>query len=336
MNRWVRPTISVIIPTKNRPDSLRMVLSSLSGQKPSVDEIVVIDTGTGSAARESRRVTRSAAPARSRYYRLSGASASSARNYGIAKSSGSILAFLDDDTVPEAGWHEAVQRAARVGRFWFRGLVTDASESRGVVHDLYAFYRDLTVGDLRSRWAASPSYRGYRMADLLPAGNFFVHRTTAEEMRPFFDERTFPFLAEGTDLSLRVRSRGGQILEVPGASVRHLFLRLGFTSFVIEEPFWYGRASAIFARRSTAAVRRLGSFGTTAWKSMRTAGRARMLRLMARGIRLYRTRYAKSTVHDVAFLSAGFLFGVSWLMGYAWGLAEYARNAAPPETRGCA
>lgn len=99
------PTISVIVPTRDRARSLAALLESLEGlEAPPVPwEVVIADNGSTDetprilaewrAARPGREVVRVSEPGKSR-----------ALNAAIARSRGQLLAFLDDDVVVEPRW----------------------------------------------------------------------------------------------------------------------------------------------------------------------------------------------------------------------------------------
>lgn len=327
--------ISVIIPTRNRPESLGRVLHALEKQAEAITEVIVVDTSSTPFAQLTKR-TVSAFPSLSiRYFRRALASASLARNVGIAKSLGQVLAFLDDDAVPAAGWANAVQQAAATGPFWFRGLCVDVSTDTSVVHRVYTFYKELTTNDMYRQWSTYRTHHGYRIADFIQAGNFFVRREALSSVRPVFDARLFPFIAEGADLSLRIRQSGGQILFVPKAKIYHHFLRLSYRNFVIHEAFWYGRASSLFQWRSERSLATLGTFGSTTGKTLRQKSIARFWRLLRGGYVLYRTRYARNVLHDLLFalVFAHYLlcFGAGRIYGRleaAWRLHAGSRGTA--------
>lgn len=89
--------ISVIIPVYNRAAMLREALRSVEGQSRPPDEIIVVDDGStdesGEAALEFEGVSLIQQPNRG---------ISAARNAGIAKALGDLVAFLDSDDL----WHE--------------------------------------------------------------------------------------------------------------------------------------------------------------------------------------------------------------------------------------
>jgi len=98
-----RPTVSVIIPTHNRKDSLLHSLDSLSRQTFPVDcyEVIVVDDGSTDG---TEHLVWDAFPFLVRYYQQEeNTGATKARNTGACYSSAEILVFMDDDIVATPG-----------------------------------------------------------------------------------------------------------------------------------------------------------------------------------------------------------------------------------------
>lgn len=96
-----KPRLSVVIPTRNRPESLDRLLHSLSGQTlaPEEFEVVVVDDGSIPHVDQATLATTFAFDVRVvRRERLHGAHAS--RYEGAVASRGERVLFLDDDVVP--------------------------------------------------------------------------------------------------------------------------------------------------------------------------------------------------------------------------------------------
>lgn len=97
--------VSIVIPTVGRPDMLVEVLRALEQQTCSFEVVVVCD-GEHAATRALSATWRSSFPLKWVFSRQTGGH-SSARNLGAEHAKGSILVFLDDDTVPAPGWLQA-------------------------------------------------------------------------------------------------------------------------------------------------------------------------------------------------------------------------------------
>lgn len=91
-----RPKVSVIIPTYNRCESLRDAIASVLGQTFGDFELVVVDDGSMDNTRD---VVMSFDDERVRYLFQANQGVSAARNWGVASSRGSLIAFLDSDDV---------------------------------------------------------------------------------------------------------------------------------------------------------------------------------------------------------------------------------------------
>ncbi len=91
--------VSVIVVSRERPEALRLCLTGLEQVIYDAFEVVVVADPTGIAAVEAMGWT-----GRIKLVPFDEANIAAARNLGIAASAGEILAFLDDDAVPEPYW----------------------------------------------------------------------------------------------------------------------------------------------------------------------------------------------------------------------------------------
>lgn len=102
--------ISVVVPTIGRRDALARCLDALIGGTVLPDEILVVDQSGDAGIEHVLDERREAFPAlRHLVEELRGLSA--ARNVGARAASGDVLAFTDDDCVPDTRWIEALTRA---------------------------------------------------------------------------------------------------------------------------------------------------------------------------------------------------------------------------------
>ena len=96
-------SVSIVVPTCDRPDDLRRLLESLLRQRTRHDlEIIVVDNRPGSG--RTRRVLAEFPTVRLVEERRAGLSY--ARNAGILEANGSIVVATDDDVVAPATWIE--------------------------------------------------------------------------------------------------------------------------------------------------------------------------------------------------------------------------------------
>jgi GT2 family glycosyltransferase len=104
-----RPTVSVVIPTRGRPQYLEVALSSISGQalRAGAEMLVVDDAGETSAVRSL------AERFGARYVPHAGPRGLNvARNTGVERAGGELLVFVDDDVRAAPGWLAALACAA--------------------------------------------------------------------------------------------------------------------------------------------------------------------------------------------------------------------------------
>lgn len=100
-----RPSVSVVVCTRDRPDQLAACLESLLALATAPDEIVVVDNCPTSDATRELCVRRGV-----RYVREDVPGTGRARNRGVAEAAGEIVAFTDDDCVVDAAWLDDVGR----------------------------------------------------------------------------------------------------------------------------------------------------------------------------------------------------------------------------------
>ncbi|MFC1548656.1 glycosyltransferase family 2 protein [Candidatus Omnitrophota bacterium] len=102
-------TISVVVPTYCRPESLRRCLAALSEQTRLADEILVVirenDTRT-----ENFLKTIDLGKLRVRALTVNHPGLVAALNVGVDAVRGDIVAFTDDDAVPRRDWLERIER----------------------------------------------------------------------------------------------------------------------------------------------------------------------------------------------------------------------------------
>ena len=176
---FFEPTMSatVVVPYYQAPEALALTLAGLEGQTypRELFEVIVVDDGSDPPLELAGPT-----PLRVRvtYQEDLGFGLARARNNGVRAAGGDIIAFLDCDMVPEAGWLAAHARwhhaACDVVSMGFRkhvdvaGIDADAVRSRrGSLADLFA-----------ARPAQSPPWIERRMArtDDLTAGTDDVFR----------------------------------------------------------------------------------------------------------------------------------------------------------------
>lgn len=102
--------VSVVIPTMNRLDMLKKVLASIEKQSVQPEEIVIVDGGSTDGTVEYVTSLRGNVI----YLRQDGKYPSNARNCGILRSRGNIIAFPDDGAIPSSNWLEETIRTYHI------------------------------------------------------------------------------------------------------------------------------------------------------------------------------------------------------------------------------
>lgn len=200
---WPRgaPRVSVVVPTCRRPRQLGDCLEALLVQDlgPATYEIVVVDDGHEPRIEAAvARLARTPGAPRLRYLRPSeGRGPAVARNCGWRAARGEIVAFTDDDTIPDRGWLTAGEHALRAHPEW--------SAAAGTVE-----------GPRPSD--DEPKTPRLAHADFVTA-NAFVRRNALEQVGGF-DERLRRVWREDSNLPLRLAEQAGPVGRAPAARVQ--------------------------------------------------------------------------------------------------------------------
>jgi GT2 family glycosyltransferase len=206
--------ISVVIPTFERPAALDACLTALGAQTVARDgfEIVVVDDGGGRRPYAvDEVVSRHASSLRLRLERAAHAGPATARNAGAALSAGALLAFTDDDCIPDPGWLEAMTRALRRSPGAIVGGRTENSLTRNLCSDASQAVLDYLYAESLSRTGELP---------FVASNNLALARDVFDELGGFDPSFTWAG-GEDRDLSARSRSLGHPLVYEPGALVRH-------------------------------------------------------------------------------------------------------------------
>lgn len=228
------PFASVIVPTYDRPEALVRCVGALREQDYAPDrfEIVVVDDGSPTPV----VVERGDEPPRVTVVRQANAGPATARNEGVRRARGDILAFTDDDCLPRPAWlrHlvEALEREpdALVGGTTVNGLASNRWSQAS--QDLVSF--------LYTSFASSRRLRRF-----FTSNNLAATRACFEAIGGF-DETFASSAAEDRDLSERWVGRG-PLRTVEEAVVDHHH-RLRASSFA-RQHFNYGRGAVHLNRR---------------------------------------------------------------------------------------
>lgn len=215
----VGPVVSIVIPVHNQSALTRTVLETLltPGNITIPFEILVIDDGSSDATLQVLEQFRD----RVRWMSLSpNIGFGGACNAGAALARGPYIAFLNNDTIPEPGWVDALVRhaeqhpaAAVVGA----KLLYPSGE---IQHAGVAFGLDGFPHHLYSGFPAHhPACNHPRLLQAVTAACCLVRTDRFREIDGF--DRAYVNGWEDTDLCLRLRERGYEIHYCPDSVILH-------------------------------------------------------------------------------------------------------------------
>jgi len=212
----VRPTLSVVIVAWNSRDELARTLPALLPELGPDDELIVVDNGSeDDTVAEVRRL----APAARILETGRNLGFAAACNAGAERAGGELLAILNPDAAPRAGWGAAIRRPWLEERGWdaWQALVANGDGTRinsagNPVHFtgiVWAGGHDRPIAEAPAATEV-PALSGACLA---------VPLTVWEQVGGFPSQ--FFLYHEDVDVSLRVRLFGGRIGIEPAAVVDH-------------------------------------------------------------------------------------------------------------------
>jgi GT2 family glycosyltransferase len=211
---------SIIVCTVDRLNDLEKCLESLRPFKPAVAEVVVVNNGPHQSA-VAEIAQRHGASVVSEGRR----GVSRARNAGIRAAKGSILAFLDDDSVADPDWlprllgpFRDLEVLAVVGSISAQTLRDPASQALDFLHRAQFPESQLTLG-------GDAAEGSFPMRSALVGNANMAIRRSAFERFGYFDSRfgrgTRIGSGEEPDLLIRVLLGGAKVAVEPAARIVH-------------------------------------------------------------------------------------------------------------------
>jgi len=238
--------ISVVVCTYNRSQVLLKALESIAVQNipQSVQwDVLVVDNNSSDQTREVMERYCNQSPDRFNYILESKQGLSHARNAGIEKSRGDVVAFTDDDAIVEPDWlwnltsslgrGEWAGAGGRIIPVWSgalpKWLSNDELNSIGTYGGFYLgpeagpLTRPFYGGNMAIRREALERYGGFRV-DLGRSSNNLQGR-------------------EDVELANRLFAAGEQLRYEPNAVIRHPVAESRMTkSYVLRWHYWDGRS----------------------------------------------------------------------------------------------
>lgn len=296
-------TVSVVVVSRERPDALKRCLLGVAQLRYPMFEVVVVADKAGVTAASTLPFS-----ATLKIVSFDQANISQARNLGLSHAAGEIIAFIDDDAVPEPSWlthliapfsRDTV--AAAGGFVRARNGISFQYKARSV--DRFGATEEIEVNEDRATVFTPKSGRAIKTEGT----NMAVRRDVLVALEGF--DPAFAFFLDETDLNLRLARNGYATAIVPLAQVHHGFAQSARrrTDRVPRDLFDIGASWAVFQRKYLPQEER-----TRHWRAIRLSERQRLLNHMIAG--LLEPRDVRVLMHRLD-------------MGYGQGL-ERARGGA--------
>src|SRR5262249_40988234 len=186
-----RPLVSVVVCTRNRPDSVLVTLRSLLAMHYRPFEIVLIDNAPSSDATKDAVLAAYGEDPRVRHVRESRRGLSCARNRGLTEASADIVAFTDDDVTVDPWWLDGIVRGfqaapdvACVTGMIATAQLENASQLYFHLREAWGAVCERRVFDLADNRDDSPLYP-YSPGIFGAGANFAVSRVVMKEIGGF-------------------------------------------------------------------------------------------------------------------------------------------------------
>jgi GT2 family glycosyltransferase len=215
--------VSIVVPTLGRPQQAAALSHVLDQLQPHMLEALFVfqdevDRSTFLALRPASSASALLADQRSAGY---------ARNWGLVRAKGAVVAFLDDDCRPvRRDWLRVLTAPlAHPGNCLATGAVAGWATASGRVPGIKKAFQ-LWPPFLEP--IGHPDSAVASFCDTVAGGNFAGRTADLVALGGFSGAFGSPSLYEETELSIRVtRATGGRIRYVPDAAVRHEQQELG-------------------------------------------------------------------------------------------------------------
>lgn len=229
-------TASIVICTDGRISSLKDALSGIGRLTYSNFEVCVVLGPTDDGSREMLE----AWPAPIKVAHVGERNLSVSRNIGIELAAGDIVAFLDDDAIPEPEW---------LGEILAAYLSDSVGGAGGFVHDhtgvtfQYRFGTTDRLGRANLSWEHATPELNFPFSTNFPhllGANSSFRRSALLSVNGFDEE--YDYFLDETDLTARVIDRGWQIIQISGAYVHHKFMPSAIRNETRILKSWYSIA----------------------------------------------------------------------------------------------
>jgi len=226
-----RPLVTVVVCTRNRPESALVTLRGLADMRYTPFEVVIVDNAPDSDATKEATQREFGADPRIRYVGEPRPGLSCARNRGLAEASADIVAFTDDDVRVDPWWLNGIVRGfqAAPNVACVTGLIATAELDNAA--QLYFHLREgwgasceRRVFDLAENRDESPLYP-YSAGVFGAGANFAVSRAVLKEVGGFNEALgagTPSGGGEDLNMFMRIVLAGHRLVYEPSAVVSHV------------------------------------------------------------------------------------------------------------------
>lgn len=237
--------LTVVIPTYNRPDSLRRAVESLfwQGAARSGFRLIVADNSVDATARLTFDTLAEQAPdtLTLTYLHVPEAGVANARNAAMKVLETPLIAFLDDDQAAPTHWIEELLAAYKT----FGAAVTFGPVQTVLPDDITkhrAYYKNFFSREPN----ISPGY----IEKPFGCGNCLIDARQVPMKGQWFDARMNEVGGEDDLLFQRIRANRGKFAWAPNAPVFEYPLRQRISlSYTLRRAFAYGQGPATLARK---------------------------------------------------------------------------------------
>jgi O-antigen biosynthesis protein len=233
------PLVSVVVCTHNGERTLPECLERLDALTYPDYEVIVVDDGSTDASGDIARAHGA------NLVEIEHRGLSFARNAGIERARGEIVAFLDDDAYPDPDWLHYVAASLRANAHAGVGGPNIPPGDDGLVADCVALAPGAPIHILLSD----------REAEHVPGCNMAFRRSALEEIGGF-DVR-FRVAGDDVDVCWRLQESGRTLGFSAGAVVMHR--RRDSLRRYLRQQYGYGKSEALLERKWPSRYNRAGS-----------------------------------------------------------------------------
>ena len=246
-------TVTVVVPTFNRPESLHRAVESLFWQSMRKDgfKVLIVDNSREATARFAYDALEARAPEAIAltYLHAPEPGVANARNAAMDALTTPLAAFLDDDQTAPIHWLEKLLEAhERFGAAVTFGPVLTALPDYITEHRAY----------FEHFFARDPGHRDGYIHKPWGCGNALLDTRQIPGTKPWFDARMNEVGGEDDGLFARIAEAGGKFAWAASAGVNeHPLPQRISLSYTLRRAFAYGQGPCTLARK--ASPPRIGS-----------------------------------------------------------------------------